>query len=55
MTPTEIDREFEHIYETRIAILTQGERTPTKIECDLAREEAFQAIENMKKEINEND
>jgi len=47
MTKREQEIEFSHIYETRLAILTEGQREPTASEIEMASREADTAIKQI--------
>jgi hypothetical protein len=47
-TDADLDAEWKHLYETRIAILC-GERDPTPAQIQIARLEADEAIREFKK------
>ena len=46
LSPSEKNAEFQHRVETRLAILTDGKREPSKWEWAMAREEAFKWLED---------
>ena len=39
--------EFDYRYQERLALLILGTREPTKLEDEIAREEAFRAVEKI--------
>ena len=47
MTKQEQEIEFKHIYETRIAILTEGQHEPTPKEIEIALCDANTAIKQI--------
>lgn len=50
LSPSEINAEFEYRVAERVGILTQGNPEPTKWEFQMARQDAFEAIERIKNE-----